>query len=229
MILYIIICICLILNIIYLCETSCKFENDLASNGFVVFHDHNFNSIKQHITDDYVILNYEYVIKGCSLSTYHRDVTSSRYVFKTRHPVYTYIQYFNDGPLLSVCPKSHKTTPFNFNRPITINGTQNTAILFNCDLLHAGCINQFGDKRIVKQYKIAHKDDLDKLKHLQDIKKVKVGECDISPTYEYLCRKISLQFPYLFNHVLTPYLQSNHDTLLNTILLNIYGRSFYNR
>ena len=38
----------------------------------------------KHLPKDYVFLNYEYEIKGRTLSTFHRDVTSSQYEFNTK-------------------------------------------------------------------------------------------------------------------------------------------------
>jgi hypothetical protein len=179
---------------------------------------------------NYVFLQYKYIIRGCSLSTFHRDVTSSSYIYNTKHPVYTYIEYNNktNEPLLTVCPGSHKSTPFLYSSPLTIWGQGRTGILFHCDLVHAGAINRLGDLRYAEQYKIAHKDDLPTLVHLQNIHMEKDGKCDISPLYEYISRRISWIFSHIANHHFTSYLQTRPDTHIGKMLLSLYGREFYN-
>ena len=181
-----------------------------------------------YLPENYIFLNYKYYIKGCSLSTFHRDVTSSQYIYKTKYPTYTYIQYFNTGPHLSVCQGSHKTTPYLFQPPITISGVKGDSYLFNCDLVHAGAINQFGNKRYVKQYKIIHKDDVKIMSHLIGINKNKIGKCNLNYSYEIFTRKLSILFSYFSNHILTPYLQKNDNSYINKLLIYCYGRSFYN-
>ena len=81
-------------------------------------------------------------------------VTSSQYIFNTKYPVYTYIKYYNNGPHISLCPGSHKIVPFNFNKAKIINGNKNDGYLFNCDLIHAGAMNNYKEERLVMQYKI---------------------------------------------------------------------------
>ncbi len=183
----------------------------------------------QYLPKGYMFLDYKYTIKGCSLSTYHRDVTSSQYIFKTSRPIYTYIVYYNEGPQISVCPGSHKTVPFLFSRGCNISGKKYDSYLFNCDLVHAGNMNNFNEKRYVEQYKIAHIDDFKKLKSLQGINKNKIGSCKITYLYEYISRKFSLLFSHIANHVMTPYLQKNQNNLFNSILITLYGRQFYNK
>ena len=46
-----------------------------------------------YLDNGYILMNYKYVLEGPALSTYHRDVTSSKTVFKTRHPTYTFFKY----------------------------------------------------------------------------------------------------------------------------------------
>lgn len=217
----------------------------LKEDGFIVFRDFTSSSPKQddidkprileHLPDGYTFLDYKYVIRGCSLSTFHRDVTSSPYIYETRHPIYTYIEYVvpptidRDIPLLTVCPTSHKTTPFVYSAPVVIRGEKGkTGILFHCDLLHAGAINELGQFRYAEQYKVAHIEDLDKLSHLQKIRMEKNGKCDISPIYEHISRRISWIFSHIFNHHFTSYLQTRPDTHVGKMLLSLYGREFYN-
>ena len=114
------------------------------------------NDILQKLPKDYEFIDYSYTIKNTSLSYFHRDVTSSQIIYKSIHPIYTAIIYKNDGELLSICPGSHSTYPFVISPIINIHGKSGTAILFNCDLLHAGCKN-LCKKREIIQYKICHK------------------------------------------------------------------------
>ena len=134
--------------LIYLYETNdyYKFLRTLKTDGYKVFNEFNKKSILNELPNGYEFIDYKYNIKGCSLSTFHRDVTSSQTYYKTKFPVFTCITYKNNGNLLTICPSSHKTTPFLFERPLIIKGKEGTTILFNCDIVHSGAINEFGEK-----------------------------------------------------------------------------------
>lgn len=198
-------------------------ENAILENdGFEVIYSK--SDVLKRLPPGYVFLDYKYTIDGCTLSTFHRDVTSSQSVFNTRHPVYTWITYDYDGTALSVCPGSHRTLPFTFSSPVKV---QAKSILFNCDLIHAGTINWDRLQRRAVQYKVAHVDDISKLKHLEKIDKVKVGDCDKSNfVLDQLYRSLSLLFAFPINHIFTPYLQNRESS----ILCKLYGedRCFYN-
>jgi hypothetical protein len=84
-------------------------------------------------------------------------------------------------------------------------------------------------QREAVQYKIAHRDDLPLLAELQGIDMDKQESTSISLGYEWLCRKLSLIFPFLINHVFTRYLQRQNNSFLNRLLLAVFGRSFYNQ
>lgn len=221
-----------IINNIWLKEIVDKHQNNrnLKKDGYIVFNGKiNNDTVLKNLQSDYVFIDYKYVIKGCTLSTFHRDVTSSKYIFKTKYPIYTYIVYNNKGPLLSVCPGSHLTTPFLYSKPLTIIGkNSSTSILFDSDLVHAGALNNLGDLRYAIQYKIAHKDDLNSLKSLSNIYTEKIGKCNISKNYEIFSRKISILFSYIINHHFTKYLQYNDNGIFNKLGLYLYGREFYN-
>lgn len=222
----------LLLNIYQLYETEDLHKNrrTLKKDGFIVFQENNINNVFNQLPKDYILLDYIYQIKGCSISTFHRDVTSSQYIFKTKYPVYTYITYENSGALLSLCPCSHKTTPFLFERPVIIMGHKGTSVLFNCDIIHAGAINKFGDRRHATQYKLCHIDDVEKLKHLNGINIINLGKCEKnSENYEYFLRKISLFFPFILNHILTKLLQNKpeKDSMIEYIVNKIYIGDFY--
>ena len=72
-------------------------------------------------------MDYIYKINDGALSTFHRDVTSS----KTIYPVYTLILYKYDGELLSVCPSSNTTYPFVTSRIVNVEGKSGTCFLFD--------------------------------------------------------------------------------------------------
>jgi len=176
------------INIAYLYEynDNYKYERDIINDGYKVIDDDDKNEILKLLPPNYIYIDYKYEIKGCTLSTFHRDVTSSQYIFKTKYHVYTHITYNNYGPLLSICPKSHITTPYLASSPVIIYGKPKTTILFNCDCIHAGALNNLGDKRHAIQYKICHIDDLPLLKHLIGINKTTFQLCDkIDPNYNF--------------------------------------------
>jgi len=229
-IIYLILIIFVIIFILYESYDYYKYYRTLEVDGYKVFMKFDTKQILNELPDGYGFINYKYQIKGCSLSTFHRDVTSSQTIFKTKYPVYTCITYKNTGDLLTICPASHKTTPFLFERPLIIRGNKNTTILFNCDIIHAGAINKFGNNRHAIQFKLCHKDDLKKLKHLIGIDKISIGKCNNSWIYEYVLRKISLLYPFFFNHVLTKLLQERpeKDSMIELIINKFYIGDFYN-
>ena len=207
-----------------------KENRTIEKDGFIIItNSYNKQNILNYLPPGYDFINYIYEIKGCSISTFHRDITSSQYIFNTKYPVYTYITYHNTGYLLSIVPNSHKTTPFLWNNVVNIYGKNITGVLFNCDLIHAGAINEFGDKRHAIQYKICHKDDLNKLSHLIGINKTKIGKCTNNLWYEYFLRKISLLFPFFFNHLLTSLLQQKpeKDSVIDYLISKFYIGDFY--
>lgn len=166
--------IIILLCIVYQLYESC-FEkipcSTLNDDGFVIIEDE--TKVLDVLPEGYVFLDYEYDIRGCTIQTFHRDVTSSAYYFNTKHPVYTFTIYKTKGKLLSVCPSSHKTVPFVWSSPKIIQSNNDkTCILFNSDLVHAGAMSDIGNNRHATQYKIVHVDDLGKFKNLQGVKKM---------------------------------------------------------
>jgi len=232
LLLFIYIIFVLIFLTMYLYETIdyYKFMRTLKNDGYKVLRSFDKHSILKELPEDYEFLDYKFKIIGCSLSTFHRDVTSSQSIFKTKYPVYTCITYKNNGNLLAICPASHKTTPYLFERPLIIKGKEGTTVIFNCDIVHSGAINEFGDDREATQYKICHKDDKDKLKHLIGIDKTTIGNCKNTPIYEYGLRKISLIYPYIINHLFTDFLQKKpeKDSIFDILISNFYLGDFYN-
>ncbi|MCH1600065.1 MAG: hypothetical protein L7S70_06755 [Pseudomonadales bacterium] len=215
--------------LLYTCrESNLARPLTLSADGVELLPDSDKQAVLQRLPLGYEFLDYRYSITGCSLSTFHRDVTSSPFLFKTRHPVYTLISYGSEGKLLSVVPGSQASVPFVWGAPRVIDSTQAKAVLFHCDVLHAGVISR-DPQRLAVQYKIAHRDDLPLLAELQGIDVDKRETTSIALGYEWLSRKLSLMFPFLINHVFTRYLQRQSNTLLNRLLLTVFGRSFYNR
>ena len=230
-IVYIIIVILIIIYQLFETKYTNKNETNLITDGFKIFdNDDVLEIVKNNLSKDYVIIDYIYIIQGCTISTFHRDVTSSSFIFKTKYPVYTIISYYNDGPLLTLCPESHTTTPFLFQPPVIIYGSPKTTILFNCDIVHAGAINNFGNNRLAIQRKVCHKDDLMTLKHLIGIKKTSIGKCNNnSNNYIYALRKFSLFFSLLINHLFTSFLQNKpeKDSLSEYLIDKFYIGDFY--
>ena len=70
----------------------------------------------------------------------------------------------------------HNNSIFVFSRIVNIDGKSGTVFLFDCDVLHAGRINKCKERKVI-QYKICHKDDLEKLKSLSGVYKEKTEKC----------------------------------------------------
>ena len=181
----------------------------LEKDGFCTMDNPTKTEVLDSLPDGYQFLDYSYSIKNASLSTFHRDVTSSKTIYETRYPVYTIILYKYGGELLSVCPGSDKTNPFTASRIVNVLGPSGTAFLFDCDLLHAGCVNNCEERELV-QYKICHKDDVYKLSHLNGINMTKEYVCEIS-TWNQILRKASYYFEMPINYFLYPFLSKRYD------------------
>jgi hypothetical protein len=185
------------------------------------------SDILKTLPRDYLFLDYIYKIKNTALSTFHRDVTSSQQVYKTKYPTYTCILYKYSGDLLSICPNSEKTYPFVNSSIINISGNSGTVFLFNCDILHSGMQNRCLYREVI-QYKLCHKDDLYLLEHLQGINIEKTEKCEIS-FYNYSMRKLSYFFELPINTIFYPIMikRENKDSILGMIQSYI-PLSYYN-
>jgi hypothetical protein len=145
----------------------------------------------EYLNDGYVLMDYKYVLEGEPFFAYHRDVMSSKTVFNTEYPTYTFLTYNYDGNLLSVCPGSHMMWMCDF--PTTLRGNNGDGILFDCDLVHGGVRGPPGVEIIATEYKIVHLNDLTKLEHLDGVDMCKKG------IYNPWLRKFLLRiFSYLF-------------------------------
>ena len=212
----------------------------LKKDGFVVMYDPIYASSENFpidqlqrdalskLPDGYIIMDYVYKIYDSSLYTFHRDVTSSKHTFNTDYPVYTMILYKADGCLLSLCPGSHSTYPFVFSRVVNIKGNRGTVFLFDSDLLHSGCINNCKPREVI-QYKICHKNDIDKLKTLEGIHVNKKESCK-NNLYGSIMRKLSYYFEFPINYIFTPFIIKKYDneTLIGSIQSNFKEFSYFN-
>jgi len=198
-------------------------ETSLSKDGFLVVRSK--NDVLKKLPDGYTFLDYEFIIDGCALATFHRDVTSSQSQFNTKYPVYTYIEYDYDGETLAVCPGSHATRPYLFHHPVRLDSKN---VLFNCELVHAGVFNDQRKPRVCKQYKIAHVEDLPNLQHLNGIHTTKYADCSKPRTkaIDLLYRKLSIVFSYIINEHFTPLLQNRESPLICKIIGE--DRCFYN-
>lgn len=228
-IMIIVLIIIFLIILFYSTETTANFNPDLSSDGITILSmtngGHPFDAALRILPEGYVVMDYVYEIKGTSLSTFHRDVTSSKNVYSTSHPVYTLIVYKYDGHHISYCPGSHKQYPFVLNRIHNVYGKADTAYLFDCDLLHAGGGGN-NMKRHVIQHKICHKNDVNKLKHLQGIKTTKNGEMNTS---HFSSRLMTYYFQFPINYIFTPFLIEKYsgNTIMG-ILQSIIDINFYN-
>uniref|UniRef100_A0A6C0B8Z2 Prolyl 4-hydroxylase alpha subunit Fe(2+) 2OG dioxygenase domain-containing protein n=1 Tax=viral metagenome TaxID=1070528 RepID=A0A6C0B8Z2_9ZZZZ len=173
--------------------------------------------VLSHLPDGYVFMDYIYKINDGALSTFHRDVTSSKTIYKTDYPVYTLILYKYEGDLLSVCPNSNATHPFVGSRIVNVEGKAGTCFLFDCDLLHAGCTNYCKERHVI-QYKLCHQQDIHKLSHLQGIRNEKNDVCSLT-LYNSMMRKLSYYFQLPINSILYPLMikRENKKTIIGKI------------
>lgn len=215
---------------------SLHHNTDLVDDGFCVVplqRGVRFQTVRREtlrrLPPGYLFLDYSYVISGCSLTTFHRDITSSQRSYRTKHPTFTAILYRYDGDMISVCPGSHATHPLTLRRPVGVRGSECTLVVFNADLLHAGMINRVGQRRRVIQYKIAHADDVPLLSHLRGMHVVKRAGCDMSVARETCLRKLSYHASFLINTLFRPLLMQKYEpgTLLHG-LQSMVPVQFYN-
>lgn len=215
-------------------ETSIK-TRCLENDGFTVLYDIEYpikpyklkKKVLELLPTGYSFIDYIYKIQNVALSTFHRDVTSSKKIYNTKHPVYTLILYKYDGDLLSICPSSHKSYPFVWSKIVNIQGKSGTAFLFDCDILHAGCINNCNYRELI-QYKICHDDDKNVLSHLSGVNIYKNEKCVINYQNNIL-RKLSYYFELPINYFFTPLLlkRENDDSIIGYIQSHI-PIQFYN-
>ena len=227
----------ILLHVYFFFESSESTENSIRTlevDGFCCFKingkDQKDERTKtlQRLPPNYEFLDYEYTIYSAALSTFHRDVTSSQTLYGCLYPVYTLIVYEYEGDLLSICPASERTWPFVWTRIVNLDGPKGTCILFNSEMLHAGQPNQC-KPRFARQYKICHREDIQKLAHLQGIRATKNTEC-IDDLWSKMKRKITYYFAFFINHMLYPFLMQKWgaDTWMGQMQSLLPDHQFYN-
>jgi hypothetical protein len=185
----------------------------INKDGFVVFENMSDQDLKREtlsfLPKDYIFIKYKYNIKNTSLYTFHRDVTSSQYIYDTEYPIYTLIKYNYDGQLLSLCPGSNYSYPFTYSNIVNIHGTKGTCFLFNSDVLHAGCLDCLNNNthRSAVQYKICHINDLSKLTHLNNVNVKKDNDKANVNVYTHFMRKMSYFMEFPINYFLYPIME----------------------
>jgi hypothetical protein len=185
----------------------------LNRDGYMVWNGTSKDTSLLILGSDYVFLDYEYTIRGCSLSTWHRDVTSGQRYWNTQYPTYTLIHYKYSGDMVSLVPGSHNDFPYAFQRPADVVGAADTMVLFNADMLHAGMPNTAGADRHVVQYKLAHRDDLANLAHLQGIHTTKDGrgQSMLHPCLESTLRFLSYHGAFMINVFAPRFMMRSYD------------------
>jgi hypothetical protein len=215
-------------------------ERTIREDGFCILYDPIYSKNTQdwpckemeqdvlnYLPINYAFMDYIYKINNVSLSTFHRDVTSSQYIYNTKHPIYTVILYKYSGELLSLCPRSHSSYPFCWSSIVNLDGENGTVFIFNSEILHAGRINGC-KKREVIQYKVCHKEDWDKLGHLHGVRMEKTELC--RPSYwDCFVRKLSYYFEMPINYLLYPLMiKREHDNTLVGNLQKYIPIQYYN-
>jgi hypothetical protein len=176
---------------------------------------------------NYVFIDYIYKINNVALSTFHRDVTSSQKIYNTKYPVYTLILYKYNGELLSLCPGSNKTYPFVWSKIVNVSGKSGTVFLFDCDVLHAGRLNNCNERKVI-QYKICHKEDLLKLESLHGVNNEKTDKC-VNNLYGQMIRKMSYFFEMPINYLAYPFMiKRENDNSFIGYIQSFIPMGYYN-
>lgn len=187
--------------------------------------------IERHVLEllpeDYVFLDYSYEISNSSLYTFHRDVTSSKTFQNLSYPSYTLIIYFSKGNHLSISEGSN-TTSFITPTPTTIFGEIGQSILFDSDMVHAAALNTTTE-RYCKQYKICHKEDIDKLIHLNNQHIRKSESVQYITYFQKFIRLMSHKYIPLFdNKEIGKFIERKHNNYIVQIFSKIFKLDFFN-
>jgi hypothetical protein len=179
------------------------------------------------LPEDYVFLDYSYEISNSSLYTFHRDVTSSKTFQNLSYPSYTLIIYFSNGNHLSISEGSN-TTCFITPTPTTIFGDIGQSILFDSDMVHAAALNTTTE-RYCKQYKICHKEDIDKLNHLNNQHIRKREQIQYITYFQKLLRLLSHKYIPLFdNKQIGKFIERKHNNYIVKLFSKIFKLDFFN-
>ena len=153
--------------------------------------------VLQLLPQGYEFLNYKYAFSNGSVYTFHRDVTSSKKYNSLKHKSYTFIVYFCEGPHLRISPNSATTHIFH-NEPVDICGPYGQGICFDADAIHAACLGYSSNRKAI-QYKIVHKDDQEKLGHLDKCDVCKTDQVRIYTLSDRIIQSLSLHTVFLHN------------------------------
>lgn len=147
-------------------------ERDFVSiKQFFLNNQNIISKIHEVLPQEYVLIDYTYVIENSSIHTFHRDYTSSKNYNNLKYPSYTMILYLDNSDTgLNIIPGSHRDNNhiYFYNQAKKLHFTPGTAVIFDADILHAGSIVDNDVKRRCIQFKIIHKDDIHKLPSLQN-------------------------------------------------------------
>jgi hypothetical protein len=138
---------------------------------FFLNNKHIISKIHEVLPQEYVLIDYTYVIENSSIHTFHRDYTSSKNYNNLKYPSYTMILYLDKSDTgLNIIPGSHRDNSYVYihNQAKKLHFVPGTAVIFDADILHAGSIVHNDIKRRCIQFKIIHKEDIHKLPSLQN-------------------------------------------------------------
>jgi len=150
-------------------------------------------------SQDYVFQDYVWIIQKSSVHTCHRDNNGDFFNPGQKYPSYTMLVYLEDmDRCLSVMPKSHGHINSHFvdfgDSLRTILCNKGDVILFNANLIHAGCINE-KDDHVRIQLKVTHKDDIPRISYYQNYNKVLNEDNKIPKNIRRFQQRMSCMFP----------------------------------
>lgn len=155
-------------------------------------------------SQQYVFQDYIWIIQKSSVHTCHRDNNGDFFNDGQKYQSYTMLVYLEDMErCLSVIPKSHGHLNSHF---IDFGGSLRTVlcnkgdvILFNANLIHAGCINE-KDDHVRIQLKVTHKDDIPIISYYQDYNKVLNEGNSVPKNIRRFQQNVSCMFPGISNY-----------------------------
>jgi hypothetical protein len=156
------------------------------------------NTVTEIFGNDYILLDYTYIIEDSSIHTFHRDYTSCKQYNKLDNISYTMIIYLDSPDYgLDVIPESHNNiqSVYMMNSAISIRCDSGSAIIFDANLLHSGTLKVGQPSRHCIQFKIVHKDDISKIPHLLGQHVLNNRQNDKSYTLKQIERYLTQHFP----------------------------------
>ena len=182
--------------------------------------------INSILGDDYTMIDYTYMIENSAIHTFHRDYTSCQNYNNLEYPSYTMILYLDDSDTgLQVIPQSHNDNQWIYftDKSKKLYFKSGTAILFNANLLHSGSIVSGKVKRHCIQFKVIHKDDIQKMPWLQDFHVLINKPNNKSENLKYLEMKATMHFPIFMDMFQSMIKTSFHEekTYLQKIISNM--------